>query len=184
MRPSKQSTTGLPWWSRWPRLHTCHAGGPGSFPGQRNRSHVLQLRGHMPQLRGHMPQLRVHMPQRKHPAFHNAAKYFFKVLKKKKNHSSKSPKSGLKHGILLDQLPGQGCVWSGSLTAHTCRDHHLLFSPLKEHEQTPSRLININCNGHWSSLCKVLWKLVTHQGFPSTRLDLPVLPSGLLSLMF
>ena len=43
---------------QWLRLHTQHAGGPGSIPGQETRSHMLQLRVCMLQLRVLMPQLK------------------------------------------------------------------------------------------------------------------------------
>ena len=36
---------------RWLKFCTPNAGGLGLIPGQRTRSHVLQLRVHMPQLR-------------------------------------------------------------------------------------------------------------------------------------
>ncbi|TEA32400.1 hypothetical protein DBR06_SOUSAS4710025, partial [Sousa chinensis] len=36
---------------QWLRLHTPNAGGPGSIPGRRTRSHMLQLRVHMPQVK-------------------------------------------------------------------------------------------------------------------------------------
>ncbi|TEA30408.1 hypothetical protein DBR06_SOUSAS17710034, partial [Sousa chinensis] len=36
---------------KWLRRHTPNAGGPGSIPGQGNRSHMPQLRVHMPQLK-------------------------------------------------------------------------------------------------------------------------------------
>ena len=65
------------WWGpslviQWLRLYTPKAGGPGSIPGHRTRSHVLLLRACMPQLRVHMPQLRRScMPQPEDPACHS-----------------------------------------------------------------------------------------------------------------
>ena len=41
---------------QWLRLHTPNATGPGSFPGQGTRSHMLQLRVHMPQLKAQCSQ--------------------------------------------------------------------------------------------------------------------------------
>ena len=44
---------GLPWWSRWLRLHAVNARSPGLIPGQgtTNRSHMPQLRVRMLQLK-------------------------------------------------------------------------------------------------------------------------------------
>ena len=42
---------GLPWWSKWLRLHTPNAGSLGSIPGQETRSHMLWLSAHMIQLK-------------------------------------------------------------------------------------------------------------------------------------
>ena len=40
----KKRSWGLPWWSKWQRLHAPNAGGLGSIPGQTTRSHTRQLK--------------------------------------------------------------------------------------------------------------------------------------------
>ena len=44
-------TSGISLVVQWLRLHAPKAGGPGSIPGQRTRSHMLQLRVCIPQLK-------------------------------------------------------------------------------------------------------------------------------------
>ena len=56
---------------QWLRLSAANAGGLGSIPGHRTRSHMLQLRVHMPQLRICMLQLRFDVAKQ-------ANKYLFK----------------------------------------------------------------------------------------------------------
>ena len=36
---------------QWLRLHVTNTGDPGSIPGQKTRSHLLQMRVHVPQLK-------------------------------------------------------------------------------------------------------------------------------------
>ena len=51
MKQIKTHALGTSLVAQWMRLHTPNAAGPGSFPGQGTRSHMLQPRVHTPQLK-------------------------------------------------------------------------------------------------------------------------------------